>query len=163
MKRHFSLLAVGFIALVLSACNGSMPTLTFQQQVALACSDGTAAINIMTDDGLFTGGALNTLNVTVTPAFNKVCAAGATVTTPNLNSLTADTLPLLKTLVSASNLQPQAKNDANVAIDLVAFAINTAVALAPAAVPTAASTPLAGAPITAPPAAPIAASAALVS
>lgn len=161
MKRYFSLLAVGFIALVLSACNGSMPTLTFQQQVALACSDGTAAINIMTDDGLFTGGALNTLNVTVTPAFNKVCAKGATVTAMNLQSLTTSTLPLLKTLVSVSNLQPQAKNDANVAIDLVAFAINTAIALQPSALPTAVSTPLSGAPI-APASAPVAASAAVV-
>lgn len=163
MLRKFSmLLAAGIAMFVLSACNGTVPTLTFQQQVALVCSDGNAAISIMTDDGLFTGGALNTLNETVTPAFNKVCAAGATVTAANLQSLTTGTLPLLKTLVSASSLQQQAKNDANVAIDLVTLAVNTAMALQPTAVPTAASTPLSGAPITTAPAAPIPASAALV-
>jgi hypothetical protein len=144
MNRIPMLLAAAVAMSALSACNGTVPTLTSQQQIALVCSDSTAAINIMTDDGLFTGGALTTLNSTVTPAFNKVCAAGATVTTVNLQSLTTDTLPLLKTLVSASSLQPQAKSDANVAIDLTALAINTAVALQPAAVPTAASTPLAG-------------------
>jgi hypothetical protein len=162
MKKLYAALAVGLVAFALAACNGTVPTLTFQQQVALACSDGTAAINVMTDDGLFTGAALNTLNHTVTPAFNKVCAAGATVTTANLQGLATSTLPLLKTLVSASSLQQQAKSDANVAIDLTALAINTAVALQPAAVPTAASTPLLGAPVTVSPGVPIAASAALV-
>jgi hypothetical protein len=147
MKRIPMLLAAGFAVAALSACNGTVPTLTFQQQVALVCSDGNAAVSIMTDDGLFTGGALNTLNETITPAFNKVCAAGATVTAANLKSLTTDTLPLLKTLVSASSLQQQAKSDANVAIDLAALAISTAIAMQPVAVPTAASTPLAGAPL----------------
>lgn len=142
MIRFLLSVALGIIAAFLCACNGSLPTLTFQQQVALVCGNGTAAINIMTDDGLFTGGALNTLNVDVTPAFNKVCATGATVTAPNLQSLATDTLPLLKTLVSASGLQQQAKNDANVAIDLTAAAISTAITLNSPAVATVPAAPV---------------------
>lgn len=148
--KSLMLLAAGFVVLALSACNGSAPTLTPQQAVALVCADGKTAINIMTDDGVFTGGALDTLNKKVSPDFDKVCAAGATVTTPNLQNLTTATLPLLKTLVDGSSLQPQQKNDAKAAIDLTMLAINTAIALQPAAVPTAASaapasTPLGGA------------------
>lgn len=158
MKRNLMLVAAGLVASVLWACTG-MPTLTFQQQVALACSDGDAAINIMKDDGVFSGGALDTLNKTVQPDLDKVCAAGATVTTVNLKNLANATLPLLKTLVSASNVSQQYKSEANAAIDLTMLAVNTAVALQTVAVPTAASgasaasapaaasTPLAGAPL----------------
>lgn len=153
--KALTLLAAGLVASLLSACNGTAPTLTLtpQQAVALVCADGKTAINIMVDDGVFTGGALDTLNKKVSPDFDKVCAAGATVTTPNLQNLTNATLPLLKTLVDGSNLQPQQKNDAKAAIDLTTLAINTAIALQPATVPTAASapvaasSPLAGAPL----------------
>lgn len=162
MKRNLMLLAAGLVASVAFVACGSVPTLTFQQQVALVCADGDAAITIMKDDGVFTGGALDTLNKTVQPDLDKVCAAGATVTTVNLKNLTNATLPLLKALVSASNVTQQLKNEANAAIDLTLLAVNTAVALEPAAVPTAASgasgasaasapvaasTPLAGAPL----------------
>ncbi|WP_434663407.1 hypothetical protein P5W99_24295 [Paraburkholderia sp. A3BS-1L] len=149
MLRKLMLLAAGFAVLALSACNGSAPTLpplTFAQQVGLACNYADTAVTIMTDDGLFTGGALNTLNTDVKPAIGKVCAAGATVTTPNLQALSKTALPLLKSVVDASSLAPQAKNDAKTAIDLTAAAINTAILLQPAAsAPTPASTPLAGA------------------
>ena len=160
MKRNLMLFAAGFAVLALSACNGSMPTLTFAQQVALACANADTAVQILTDDGVFTGGAQATFTNDVQPALAKVCTAGATVTAPNLKNLANTALPLLKDAVAASGLAPQAKNDANAAIDLVVGAINAAIALQPAAVPT--STPLSGAPI-APASAPVAASAALVS
>lgn len=151
--KTLTLLAAGLVALALSACNGTAPTLTFQQQVSLVCLDADAAVKIMTDDGVFTGGAQTTLTKDFQPALAKVCAAGATATTPNLQSLTNVALPLLKSLVSASTLTQQAKNDANTAIDLTVLAINTAIVLQPAAVPTTASAPaatstsLAGAPL----------------
>lgn len=136
--RFMPFIAAGVVAsaALLAGCNGTAPTLTFQQSVALVCADGKTAINIMVDDGVFTGGALDTLNKTVSPDFDKVCAVGATVTTPNLQNLTTATLPLLKTLVDGSSLQPQQKNDAKAAIDLTELAINTAIALKPAPVAT---------------------------
>lgn len=160
MKRNLMLFAAGLAMLVLAACNGSMPTLTFTQQVAIVCANADTAVQILTDDGVFTGGAQVTFTSDVQPALAKVCSAGSTVTTPNLKNLANTALPMLKDAVAASSLAAQAKNDANAAIDLVVGAINTAIVLQPAAVPTA--TPLSGAPI-APASAPVAASTVLVS
>ena len=155
MKRFSMLLAAGLVAsfTLLAGCNGTMPTLSFQQASALVCADANTAVQIMTDDGVFTGGALNTLNNDFKPALAKVCTAGVTVTTPNLQALVDVGLPLLKSLVNASNLQQQAKNSANAAVDVVTLAVNTAIALQPAPATT---TPTA-------PAAPAAASGAIAS
>jgi hypothetical protein len=168
--KNLMLLAAGIVASVslvfgLAACNGgasTLPTLTFQQQVGLVCNYADTAVTIMTDDGLFTGGAQDTLTKKVQPAIDKVCASGATVTTLNLQSLVDTGLPLLKSLVDASTLQQQVKSEANTAIDLTVAAVKTAILLqpvataapatgasaaSPASSPAAASTPLSGAPL----------------
>lgn len=153
MKKLFAALAVGLVASVLCACAGA-PTLTFQQAVAIACGAGNGEIVILKSDGVFTGGAADTLTLKVQPAVDKVCAAGATVTNANLQTIVNATLPLVKSLVDSSSLSPDKIKAADAAIDTGVLAFNVAISLAPAATatvpasaPVAASTPLAGAPL----------------
>lgn len=122
----------------------SAPTLTFQQQVAIACGAANVEIAILKADGVFTGGAAATLDNTVQPAIAKVRAVGATVTAPDLQALVDTTLPVIKALVDASSLQNKGAADA--AIDTAILAFNVAISLrqAEAAAPTGASTPIAG-------------------
>lgn len=160
MKRSLMLLAAGVVALALSACNGTVPTLTFQRQVAIVCGNANTAISIAQGAGVFTGGAAGTLNKQIQPDVAKVCAQGATVTTVNLQNLVNATMPALVTIVANSSMPSADKPRAYAAIALVGTAVNTAIALQPAATSTApasgasaasapgtASTPLAGAPI----------------
>lgn len=152
MKKML-LLAAGVLASValLAGCNGSAPTLTFPQQVAIACGAANGEIAILKADGMFTGGAAATLNDTVQPAIKKVCAVGATVTSTDLRAIIDNTLPAVKALIDASSLPNKAAADA--AIDTAMLAFNIAISLAPAtsstpaSAPAAASTPLAGAPL----------------
>lgn len=137
MEKIFIVLA----ALVLCACNGSLPTLTFRQQVSLACSNANAAISIASDDGLFTGAAAQRLTDDIQPGIDKVCAAGAIVTAANLQDIVDNSAPALKAIVAGSTLSAQAKADANTAIDLLNLAVKDAIVLAP--VSTAAATPAA--------------------
>jgi hypothetical protein len=146
MKRFLMLLAAGIVASMLAACNGSVPTLTFQQQVAIVCGDANAAVGIAQGAGLFTGGAQDTLNKQIQPDVAKVCAAGATVTKPNLQNLVSATSPVLVTIVANSSMQQADKDKAYAAIGILGAAVNTAIALMPAAVPTAASAPAVVAP-----------------
>ena len=139
MLRKFAVVLAGATALALSACGGTAPTLTFPQAVSLACTDGNAVFSIMKTDGMLTGGALNTFDTQVTPDFNKVCAAGATVTAANLLNLTNAMAPAVKAIVNSSNASQQFKNDANTAVDVFVLAVNVAVPLVPAATATAAS------------------------
>lgn len=145
MKRFSMLIAAGIVASVsfLAGC-GSAPTLTFPQQVAIACGAANGEIAILKADGVFTGGAADTLSKTVQPAVTKVCAAGATVTAPDLQTIVDTTLPAIKALVDASSLQNKGAADA--AIDTAILAFNMAISMhqAAAATPAAASTPLAG-------------------
>lgn len=153
MKRNLMPLAAGFVALALTACNGSAPTLTFAQQVSIACGAAKGEIAILQGDGVFTGGAADTLAKKVQPAVDKACTAGATITTPDLQMIVNTTLPLVKSLVDSSSLSPDKIKAADAAIDTGVLAFNVAISLAPAAtpisasVPAAASTPLVGAPI----------------
>ncbi|MGS1052013.1 hypothetical protein ACVCIC_24950 [Burkholderia glumae] len=139
------LLAAGLVALafLLIGC-GSAPTLTFPQQVAIACGAANGEIAILKADGVFTGGVADTLNNTVQPAIAKVCAVGATVTSPDLQTIVDSTLPAIKDLVNASSLAN--KSAANAAIDTAILAFNVAISMhqatAPAASSAAASTPL---------------------
>jgi hypothetical protein len=154
--KSLTLLAACLVASVLCACNGSAPTLTFPQQVAIACGAANGEVAILKADSVFTGGAANTLTEVVQPAIDKVCAAGATVTATNLQSVVNTTLPLVKSVVDSSALTQDKKNAADAAIDSGILAFNIAISLAPlvtstapavASAPAAASTPLAGAPI----------------
>ncbi|WP_257835055.1 hypothetical protein [Burkholderia glumae] len=138
------LLAAGIVALafLLIGC-GSTPTLTFPQQVAIACGAANGEIAILKADGVFTGGAADTLNNTVQPAIAKVCAVGGTVTSPDLQTIVDSTLPAIKDLVDASSLANKAAADA--AIDTAILAFNVAISMHQAAAttaPAAASTPL---------------------
>ncbi|MGG5541978.1 hypothetical protein P4G95_09255 [Burkholderia vietnamiensis] len=136
------LLAAGIVAsaFLVAGC-GSAPTLTFPQQVAIACGAANGEIAILKADGVFTGGAATTLDKTIKPAIAKACAVGATVTTPDLQTIVNDTLPAIKALVDASTLQNKAVADA--AIDTAILAFNVAISMNQASAPVAASTPLA--------------------
>jgi hypothetical protein len=149
MKKIFAALAAGLVALALSACAGA-PTLTFAQQVSIACGAANGEIAILKGDGVFTGGAEKTLTETVQPAVDKVCSAGESVAKPDLQSVVNATLPLVKSLVDSSSLSPDKIRAADAAIDTGVLAFNIAISLAPAVTataPVAASTPLAGAPL----------------
>ena len=140
MKRTIMLLAAGIAASVLAACAGA-PQLTFDQQVAIACGAAQGEIAILKADNVFTGGAANTLANDVEPAIAKVCAAGATVTDANLQSVVNATLPLIKSLVDASSLPQDKKNGADALIDSAVLAFNIAIKLGPISTP--APTPVA--------------------
>ncbi|WP_186211316.1 hypothetical protein [Burkholderia gladioli] len=138
------LLAAGLVALafLLIGC-GSTPTLTFPQQVAIACGAANGEIAILKADGVFTGGAADTLNKTVQPAITKVCAVGATVTSPDLQTIVNSTLPAIKDLIDTSSLANKSAADA--AIDTAILAFNVAISMRQATAttaPAAASTPL---------------------
>jgi hypothetical protein len=148
--KKIMLLAAGLVALSLTACNGSAPTLTFAQQVSIACGAANGEIAILKGDGVFTGGAEKTLTDTVQPAVDKACSAGASVAKPDLQPVVNATLPLIKSLVDSSSLSPDKIKAADAAIDTGVLAFNIAISLAPvgtATAPVAASTPLAGAPL----------------
>lgn len=146
--KKLMLLAVGIVAsaFLLAGC-GTAPSLTFPQQVAIACGAANGEIAILKADGVFTGGAAVTLNDTVQPAITKVCEVGATVTSLDLQTIVDSTLPAVKALINTSSLPNKAAADA--AIDTAILAFNVAISMHQAAAtpPAAASTPLAGAPL----------------
>ncbi|MDR8026958.1 hypothetical protein KPA93_27455 [Burkholderia cenocepacia] len=146
--KKLMLLAAGIVAsaFLVAGC-GSAPTLTFPQQVAIACGSANGEIAILKADGVFTGGAATTLDKTIKPAIAKACAVGATVTTPDLQTIVNATLPAIKELVDASALPNKATADA--AIDTAILAFNVAISMHQAAATpaAAASTPIAGAPL----------------
>lgn len=145
MLRKSMLLAAGAVASVaiLSGCNGSAPTLTFPQAVAVACGAANGELVILKNDGVFSGSAADTMDKTVQPAVDKVCKAGASVTNANLQTLVNTTLPLVKSFVDASTLPQDKKNIADAAIDSGVLAFNIAISMAPAATATATSAPAA--------------------
>lgn len=132
LRKLMPLCAAGLLLPALSACNGSAPTLTFPQAVAVACGAAQGELIILGSDNVFTGGAANTLDKTVKPAVAKVCATGATVTRPDLLTLVNTTLPLVKTFVDSSSLAQDKKNAADAGIDSAVLAFNVAISLAPA-------------------------------
>ncbi|MBE2967890.1 hypothetical protein IMT09_07180 [Burkholderia cepacia] len=138
------LLAAGIVASVsILAGRSSAPALIFPQQVAIACGAANGEIAILKADGVFTGGAAVTLSDTVQPAIAKVCAVGATVTAPDLQTIVNTTLPAIKALVDASSLQKQGRSGCG---DRYGVAFNVAISMnqAVAEPPAAASTRLAG-------------------
>ncbi|HDR9081225.1 TPA: hypothetical protein QDA98_003834 [Burkholderia vietnamiensis] len=147
MLHAAGIVASTLLLSALAACNGSAPPLTFQQQVAIACGAANGEIAILKADGVFTGGAAVTLDKTVKPAIAKACTIGATVMTPDLQTIVDGTLPAVKSLIDASSLPNKAAADA--AIDTAILAFNVAISMHQAAAtpPAAASTPLAGAPL----------------
>ncbi|WP_346274976.1 hypothetical protein [Burkholderia ambifaria] len=134
MKKNIMLLAAGIVTsiFILAGCVSS-PTLTFQQQVAIACGAANGEIAILKADGVFTGGAADTLSNTVQPAIAKVCSVGASATARDLQMIVDTTLLAIKALVDASSLQNKGAADA--AIDSAIFAFNVAISLRQAATP----------------------------
>lgn len=147
MKRISMLLAAGIVALV-SAC-ASIPQQTPAQIAAVICPNIQTELATLQASGVFTGGAALTLTNKVQPDVALVCGAGVTVTSLNLTNLASTTFPVVIALIGSSNLTQQDKTIAILAVGAIQTSINTAISLQ-------------GAPITAPPAAPVAASAALV-
>lgn len=142
MFRKYAALAAGVVtSVVLTGCNGSAPTLNFRQQAQIACGLAKGEMTILQGDGIFTGGAANTVSKKIQPAIDGVCAATATVT--DVQTLVNAALPALKDIVAGSSLSEQAQKEANAAIDTVILAANTAIALQSPAVPTTASAPIA--------------------
>ncbi|PRH37781.1 hypothetical protein [Burkholderia gladioli] len=142
MKKMLLAAGIAALAFLLIGC-GSTPTLTFPQQVAIACGAANGEIAILKADGVFTGGAADTLNKTVQPAITKACAVGATVTSPDLQTIVNSTLPAIKELIDASSLANKSAADA--AIDTAILAFNVAISMRQATAttaPAAASTPL---------------------
>lgn len=137
--RSYAAFAAGVALLALSACS-SAPTLTFADQVKIACGAAQGEFAILTADGVFTGGAADTLEKTVKPAVAEVCAVGATVNPASLQTVVNTTLPLVKSLVDSSSLAQDKKNAANAAIDTAVLAFNIAISMVPA-------TPLSGTPL----------------
>jgi hypothetical protein len=137
MLRKYAAIAAGLVASIALAACGAAPQLTFPQQVAIACGAANGEIAILKADNVFTGGAADTLTKTVQPAVDKVCAAGASVAKPDLQTVVNATLPLVKSVVDTSSLPQDKKNAADAAIDTGILAFNVAISLAPVAVATA--------------------------
>jgi hypothetical protein len=126
MKRFLMLLAAGLVALALVAC-ATVPQ-TPAQIAARACPLVTDELSTLSQAGLFTGGAQDTLTGKIQPAVDKVCAASSTVTQVNLQSLSKDVAPLLIDLVNASQLAKDDKTKAVLAIGTVQAMIDAALA-----------------------------------
>jgi len=148
MKRKSMLLAAGLlVAVALVGCK-SLPTQTPAQIAANICPGVQSEIDVLTKSGIFTGGAQATLTTQVQPDVDAVCAAGATVTTVNIQKLVQATFPVVLAVIANSSLTDQQKLQATVAVGVLVTGINTALSLQPATssttpAPTAASAVLA--------------------
>lgn len=148
MKRNSMLLAAGLLAAVALVGCKSLPTQTPAQIAANICPGVQSEIDVLTKSGVFTGGAQATLSTQVQPDVDAVCAAGATVTTVNIQKLVQATFPVVLTVIANSSLTDQQKLQATVAVGVIVTGINTALSLQPATsgttpAPTAASAVLA--------------------
>lgn len=121
------LLAAGVAASVLlAACAGLGAIKTPAQVAAQVCPMLNDELGTLSAAALFTGGAADTLNNSVMPQVNAVCAAGATVTQVNVQSISSAAVPLLIDLVDASSFSAQQKTAAILAIGTIKGMIDTA-------------------------------------
>ncbi|KVN08371.1 hypothetical protein WT09_30715 [Burkholderia stagnalis] len=139
------LLAAGVVAF-LAGCAGTPGATQSPAQIAArACPLLIDEINTLVQAGLFTGGAQATLSNIVQPAVYKACAAGATVTQLDLQTLSAVAVLALIDAVKLSGLPDEDKTKAILAIGTAKAMLDTALAvLAPPAATAPASTPVAG-------------------
>ncbi|WNC88807.1 hypothetical protein RI103_13970 [Paraburkholderia sp. FT54] len=122
--------------LLLAACIAMLATLfgcatapqTPAQIAARACPLVTDELSTLSQAGLFTGGAQDTLTSKIQPAVDKVCVASSTVTQVNLQSLSKDVAPLLINIVNASQLAKDDKSKAVLVIGTIQAMIDTALA-----------------------------------
>ncbi|NDV77328.1 hypothetical protein [Burkholderia cenocepacia] len=127
MKRFSMLLAAGVVASValLSACS-SFSVQTPAQVAGKVCPLLQAEIGTLSQAGVFTGGAAVTLNEKIAPAVDAACAAGATVTVANVQSISSAVAPLLITVVKASGLSQSDQVTAVLAIGTIKGMIDVA-------------------------------------
>lgn len=129
MKRM--LLAAGFaVAALFSGCATTTPTQTPAQIAAIVCPAVQSELSTLQAAGVFTGGASITLAGQITPDVSAVCAAGAQVTSTNLQNLVNVTVPVIATVVTNSPLSPQDKLIAMLALGGAQTIFNTAMGIA---------------------------------
>ncbi|WP_186169778.1 hypothetical protein [Burkholderia gladioli] len=120
------LLAASLVApIILGACS------SIQAQTPAAVADRvcpvlTAQLQTLSLAGIFTGGAADTLDKSVVPIVDAVCAAGAQVTVVNVQKISSAAVPLLVSMVNLSVLPADQKLAAVAAIGLVKGAIDGA-------------------------------------
>ncbi|MDN7762968.1 hypothetical protein [Burkholderia cepacia] len=121
------LLAAGVVASValLGACS-SLTQQTPAQVAAKMCPLLNSEIGTLSQAGVFTGGAAVTLNETIAPAVSAACAAGATVTVANVQSISSAVAPLLVSVVKASGLPQSDQVTAVLAIGTIKGMIDVA-------------------------------------
>ena len=127
MKRFSMLLAAGVVAPValLSACS-SLTQQTPSQVAAKVCPLLKSEIGILSQAGVFTGGAAITLNEKIVPGVDAACTAGATVTVANVQSISSAIAPLLVSIVKASGLPQSDQVTAVLAIGTIKGMIDVA-------------------------------------
>lgn len=140
MKRFSMLLVAGVVASValLGACS-SLTQQTPAQVAAKVCPLLKSEIGTLSQAGVFTGGAAVTLNEKIAPGIDAACAAGATVTVANVQSISTTVAPLLVSIVKASGLSQSDQVTAVLAIGtikgMIDVAFPPAIATAPAPAP----------------------------
>lgn len=158
MKRSIMLLAAGFVALALAACNGTATTNTALQNIAAAQAKISNACEVFGP----TLKSLQTMDASATPAeqtlvnalvsdSGKLCVANASLDATTLSSLVNTSIP--QAITAVGEIPALASKAQGIQFALLAFqtAISAALAQYNSAVPTAIPT-----------VAPIPASAALV-
>jgi hypothetical protein len=127
------LLAAGLVASVAMfagcASTGNTTQQTPAQIAAVVCPAVQAELSTLSAAGVFTGGAATTLASQVTPDVNAVCAAGAQVTSTNLQNLVNVTVPVVATIVTNSPMTPQDKLIAILALGGAQTIFNTAMGI----------------------------------
>jgi hypothetical protein len=157
MKRTLMLLAAGFVALALSACNGSAPTvpqLTPAQFFAIACPPVQQALTLAPTLGATIPASVQAQLPAATKLANTTCAAGATVSTASVQQFVSTAIPAANAIAQAApdNVLAAAQKQKIAGFALLAkLVVDTATAIATNAAATqAASAPAAAVPASAP-------------
>lgn len=154
MKRNLMLLAAGFVALALTACNGTVPTvpkLTPAQFVAAVCPSAQQALLLAPSLTSLIPADGQKKIADAKPIVDAACAQGATISTDTPAKFVATVFPAVSVVVGAapdSVLDATKKQQIQGAILLAELGVGMVTAVQNAAsAPAAASTPLAGAAI----------------
>jgi aspartate-semialdehyde dehydrogenase len=130
---------------LLTACAGTAIKPQTPAQIAAAvCPILQPQLAQLQASGVFTGGAAATLDDKIAPDVNKVCVAGALVTSTSLAAVANEAVPLIVDAINASSMSAANKNAAVAIVSGAQLAITSAIALynatqpaAPAAAPSA--------------------------
>jgi hypothetical protein len=139
MKNCIAAVAAAALCL-LAACAGTKPQTPAQIAAAL-CPVLQPQLAQLQVAGVFTGGAAATLDNTIAPELNKVCVAGALVTSTGLAAVAGEALPLIVAAINASKLGQDQKNAAIAVVNGAQLAIDSAIALYHATLPAAPAAP----------------------